>query len=143
MKRNFFLQILFLLSTTLVFGQVINSETTQSTLKITKSCQQPVENRDIVLCNFKVDTLTYDQLKTCHELSIYGEEKQVITSYLLRYFLSDGTTLVEYQSSSNQISDLAIEAVISSKTKKIIVEEIIGLKDSEWLALGHRFFYFR
>lgn len=142
MTLKIIVSIGFLFFTTFVFGQVSNSDTLFSKKKITKSCQRPIENKDIELCHIKTDTLTYDLLKSCHELTS-GNKKQIINSFLIRYCLPDGNTMVEVQILNNQLSDLAINGIINSGTKKILLEEIIGKEESEYIVLGHRWFFFK
>ena len=143
MIKTIILQTLLTVSTTICLGQVSNSDNIKPKDTTVKSCHRHVENKTIELCNINADTLTYDQLKECNEITIRDSTKQIITSYLLSYFFSDGTTMFQTKGSSNQISSEAVAGIIASGTKKILFDEIFGIEGTKNLDLGHRYFYFK
>ena len=97
MIKAFIIQTLLIVSTIICFGQDNKSEQI-----ITKSCQRPIENKSIELCYIKADTLTFEQLKNCRELTISDIKYQVITSYLIHFILPNGD-LREIRGTSNKI----------------------------------------
>lgn len=143
MKIILLVQALIIISTTLCCGQISVSNEKKSVEKITKACKRPIENKDIVLCSIKADTLTFEQLKNCNELTINNNKNQKITSYLLSFYLPDGTTVREFKSASNKLSKETVTEIINSDVKKILLEEIIGTEGKEYISLGQRWFYFK
>ncbi len=141
MKKSLFLSIFIMLVGVVTFAQTNNTDTVKNK-KITKACQRPIENKTITLCNILVDTLTYLQLKGCNELVVNYSRKQSIDSYILEYKQHDGS-FITYQGTGNLISSNAIDAIISSKIDKIIIEEVYGTEGGEFIVLGHRWYYFK
>jgi hypothetical protein len=143
MIKTIIIQALLIGSTILSFGQVNHSITIKSGENQNKSCHNPIENKAIGLCYLKADTLTYDQFKGCKELTTGDNNKQVITSYNLCYFLADGTTFSVKYVSGNQIPMDMVQTIVSSGIKKVIFDQITGIEGTENLALGYRCFYLK
>ena len=133
MKNHIKIVLLF---TVLIFSLCTYGQTT------IKSCRRPFENKNISLCNIKSDTLTYTQLKNCHELQT-GNKEETIDSYRLNFILADSTKTFEYKGSSNKIPREALNMIIESKADKILFEEIYGTKGNENMVFGHRWFYLK
>jgi hypothetical protein len=143
MKKAAIIQTLLIVTTTICLGQVSPSMTNQSPEATGRSCKARLENKSIELCNMKADTVTYDRLKSCPELTVRGDDKQVIISYILTYILSDGQTVMQFPGTGNRLSDEMVAGIISSGITKITVEQVIGTDGSENINLGYRWFYFR
>ena len=150
MINTILIQTLLIISTTFCFGQSGNSNSNIPKDKISKTCRDQIENKEIQFCNIQADTLTFAELKECKELTIHNRllkiadsNKKRITSYILCYFKSNGTDLVKCSGSGNQLSSEMIAGIIESGTKKILIDEIIGLDGTVNLDLGHRWFYLK
>jgi len=150
MIKTILIQTFLILSTAICFGQITNSDANKPAETTSKTCKKPLENKEIEFCNIQADTLTFAQLKECKELTIHNSlskigdsNKKRITSYILYYFHANGTDLTKYNGSGNQLSCEMISGIIESGTKKILIEEIIGLDGTVNLDLGHRWFYLK
>lgn len=150
MIKTILIQTLLIVSTSICFGQVTNSDANKPAETTSKTCKKPLENKEIEFCNIQADTLTFAQLKGCNELTIHNRllkisdsNKKRITSYILCYFQANGTDVMRWNGSGNQLSSEMVAGIIESRTKKILIEEIIGLDGTVNLDLGHRWFYLK
>ena len=150
MIKTILIQTFIIVSTTFCFGQSVNSNSNIQKDKISKTCRDQIENKEIEFCNRQADTLTFAELNECKELTIHNRllkiadsNKKRITSYILCYFKSNGTDIVKWSGSGNKLSSEMIAGIIESGTKKILLEEIIGLDGTVNLDLGHRWFYIK
>ena len=150
MIKTILIQTFLILSTTISFGQAISLNSKNPEDKISKSCRNPIENKEIEFCNIQADTLTFAQLKECKELTIHNKLLKIgdsnnkrITSYILCFFQVNGTELKKWIGSGNQLTSEMITSIIESGTKEILIEEIIGVDGTVNLDLGHRWFYLK
>ncbi|HLO92104.1 MAG: hypothetical protein ACM3ME_02750 [Chloroflexota bacterium] len=147
MVKKTLIQTLLILSITVCYGQ-ISVTSTPGTLTH-KTCKLTPENKEIRLCNVLVDTITYAQLAECHKLTILTKSMQAvasdkrITSFILTYFPHDSSDVIQSTVIGNEMPGNLVSSIIESGTKKILIEEIIGLDGTINLDLGHRWFYIR
>ncbi len=142
MKKRIIIQALLIMSTLFCFGQVRYSNSASTDSKSTNSCHKSIENKTIGICKIKTDTVSYDQLKKCNELTIGEDNKEVISSYNFGYFL-DISTFVRRLVGSNQLPGDLVSTVVTDRINKIIISDIKGDDGKEKFDLGFRCFYIK
>ena len=135
-----FITFLICFSTT-GFGQEIYSTVSQPSSELVRSCKNRVENKEIEFCDLHSDTISYTQFANCSKLNVHGHNDQLITSFVLSYYLPDGTTVVEYRAAVNNIPEVVKHQIIKAGIRKILIQEIIGQHGDENLTLGNHTFY--
>ena len=122
-------------------GQSNNLISSNADSKTVKSCQNRIENKAIGICNIQTDSITYDQLTRCGELTS-AIDKQLIESYNLWYFTNDSTAVNRYIP-NNKIPDDLVKIIVKSKIKKILFAEVLGIQGTVFATLGFRYFYLK
>lgn len=141
MKKTILTLTILILQTFICFGQDINLNSISSKSNATKSCRNQAENKAIGLSNITSDTLTYEQFRHCDKITVTSLPGEEITSYVISYLLPSGTDLVERTVLSNKLPAELIGSVIASGTKRIVLSEVIGAKETENILIGYRSFY--
>ena len=142
MKITYIISLLFIMVTPCL-SQSNYSGPSLSGAGNTRSCHKPAENKAIGICNAKQDTLTFSQLKNCKTLTVGDNPKQLITSYKLGYYKAYSSTYVVRFVSGNQLPSDLIDTIIGKGTRKITVNEIIGVEGDVNLDLGYRCFFLK
>lgn len=96
----------------------------------------------VALCDYKSDTLTYEQLKGCNEINITNDPQIIITYYNLvcRFGESD---IYEFAGRGNTLPKQVIETLLSKRVTQFWLEEIIAKKGDIKLEIGTQKFFLK
>lgn len=139
MKRlNFVLAILLLWS---VSGktQVITTAATEKTRTTSKAA---TDKSQVVFCNYKTDTLTYEQLKSCNEINILTNSGMEITSYALVCRINEND-IFESTGKGKFLPTEVIEKLIAGGVTHFWLEKLTAKNDDGIFNLGTRKFYLK
>jgi hypothetical protein len=102
-----------------------------------------VPNKNIIICDLEIDTLTYEQFKNCTTISVKGKSTSDIISFYYSYFRDDNSTYEDIQGEDNIISQLIIDNTIKYQIKKAIIGDVM-VKDGKSITnCGYRILYFK
>lgn len=105
--------------------------------------EAPLVNKNIGLCDLYADTLTFEQLKNCHTITIKSDKKTIVTSYKMSYYLANQMTLCIVEGFDITIKKEDMEKMLSIKPKSLYFTEVIGEDQTGILVFGHRWIYLK
>lgn len=106
------------------------------------SGKEDSEKYHVALCDYKTDTLTYEQLKGCNEINITNDPQIIVTFYSLvcRFGESD---IYEFAGRGNTLPKQVIETLVSKGVTQFWLEEITAKKGDIKLEIGTRKFFLK
>ena len=134
------MKVVYTLIFLFIFSPLTYCQTNQLKKTVVASCKRSVENKAINFCNFSGDTLSFDQINNCNHLTTSDSSVKTIDSFILSYYMADGTTVVETNGNANMLSRQTLDDILKDRPTKILFEKIIGTSNNGTLILGYRYF---
>lgn len=143
MIKAFLILSLLFVSATICFSQINRSNFDNTTSKETGTCRKFIENKAIGLCFYTSDTLTFEQLKNCREVTIKSLLGVKISSFKVTFLLPEIGDIVVLTNLSNKMSDNTISRILAEKPKSIFIEDVMGIGGTEDILIGNRHIYLK
>lgn len=103
----------------------------------------PTANKNIGICGHYADTLLFEQIKNCDQITLNSNKKVEITSYTLSYYLENKMTLTIINGFGSSLSKENMEQLKGIKPEAVFIEEVLGESENEILILGNRWIYIK
>jgi hypothetical protein len=143
MLKAFLILSLISVSATICFSQINQSNFDNTTSKETSTCRKFIENKALGICFYTSDTLTFEQLKNCREVTFKSLLGVKISSFKVTYLLPEIGDIVVLTNLSNKMSDNTIDTILAEKPKSILLEDVMGICGTENILIGSRHIYLK
>jgi hypothetical protein len=94
----------------------------------------------VAFCDFKSDTLTYEQFKNCSEIKILSDPQMEVTFFTLVCRIGKNDIL-EHNGTGNSLKESIRERMISGGVTEFWLEKMIAKKGDAKVEIGTRKFF--